>query len=441
MSAQSAFCTFSGIVALGLTLSNCSSLPLEQTATEQDAGPVPFQKIVEFDRAVHLMTPEGKDTVLPQGTYRIETAQEGLRLTSAEKEGTDAVVIQAEATTHDLPVKSPEPIVMKEGDDNLVVLLLLPDGKARQAVGSYTGIISRHAVPIIKPGAIAGLAGQLPKINSLLATPPPPAYDPPPPGHVAPLGTLYLKGEQFGSSRGKVMLHVQVPVDKHFYAAAGTESFPGNTPGTRKVQLEVTQWSPDKIVAKMPLISGVPDHSAVLQILNAQGLGSAGWNVPFYAMRARMTLKFGENVTDFQCAIGGNPTDISGCLNQTLQGSPGKPCFHSARVNREKTISGWHVNCDLIADWDKGSDRYTIELRNRWIIEEIRWGWNPHSTSEKLNLPSPQALTQKYKGASTITLWVPFEVSPGPDWLDYWIDVDVKGPAGILYGDRVYWKQ
>jgi hypothetical protein len=40
-----------------------------------------------------------------------------------------------------------------------------------------------------------------------------------------------------------------------------------------------------------------------------------------------------------------------------------------------------------------------------------------------------------------MALWVPWEVSPGPDWLSYWIDVDVKGPAGILYGDRVYWKK
>jgi hypothetical protein len=116
-------------------------------------------------------------------------------------------------------------------------------------------------------------------------------------------------------------------------------------------------------------------------------------------------------------------------------------CFHSAKERKDKTISAYHVNCDLVVDWDDGSDQFTIELKNKWVIDQIRWGWNPHSTSEKLKLPSAEALTQKYKGASKMTLSVPWEVSPGLDWLSYWIDVDVKGPAGILYGDRVYWKK
>jgi len=430
-----------GVAAFTLSLSGCTSFTGEGSSSEQTPGPVPFQKIVEFDRAVHFMSSEGKDIVLLQGTYRIETAQAGLRLTPADQEGAESVIVQAEATTHDQSVTTPEPLSIKEGQDQQIVVLLLPDGKALQAVGSYSGIVARHAVPIIKPGAIAGLAGQLPKINSILAAPPPPSYDPPPAGHISPFGTLYLKGEQFGSSKGKIMLHVQVPIDKHFHTGVGTVSLPGNKPGTRMVQLEITQWNPDKIIAKIPLVAGVADHAAVLQVLNAQGLGSPGWNVPFYAMRVNTTLQFGENVTEFQCAIGGNPTDVSACLNQVLQGSPGNPCFHSGKIHREKTISAYHVNCDLLVDWDKGRDRYTIELKNGWVIRAIRWGWNAHSTSEKLGLPSAQALTDKYKGASTITLWVPFEVSPGPDWLDYWIDVDVKGPAGILYGDRVYWKQ
>jgi hypothetical protein len=237
------------------------------------------------------------------------------------------------------------------------------------------------------------------------------------------------------------MLQVQVPVEQHFSVPGGVVSLPGSKPGTRQIQLAVLEWSPNKIIAKMPLVSGVPDHPAVLQILDAKGIGSPGWKVPFYATRARTTLQFGENVTDFQCAIGGNPTDVSGCLKQVLRGGPGDPCFHSAKVSKEKTISAFHVNYDLIIDWDVGRDRYTIDLKNNWVIEVIRWGWNPHSTSEKLNLPSPEALTQKYKGSSNITLWVPWEISPGPDWLDYWIDVDIRGPAGVLYGDRVYWQK
>jgi len=396
---------------------------------------------VQFDRPVHFQTPEGSDTVVAPGGYWVEAVEGGLRLSSADKEGGEAVVVQAEATTHDRSVTIPEPLSVKEGQDQQVIVLLLPDGKARQAVGSYTGIVSRHAVPIIKPGAIAGLAGQLPKINSILATPPPPSYDPPPPGHITPFGMLYLKGEQFGSSKGKIMLHVQVPVEKHFHAGVGTMSLPGSKPGTRIVQLDITQWGPDKITAKIPLIAGVPDHSAVLQVLNAQGLGSPGWNVPFRAMRVRVTLQYKENVTKVLCSHGANRNV---CLGETaidpaltLEG----PCFYSGPQVNDKTISAWHLNCHAVVDFDSGADTYTIELKNNWVIDQVRWGWRPSSTSEKLNLPNAETLTQRYRGTQKMVLTVPWEVSPGPDWLAYWIDVDVKGPAGILYGDRVYWKQ
>jgi hypothetical protein len=116
-------------------------------------------------------------------------------------------------------------------------------------------------------------------------------------------------------------------------------------------------------------------------------------------------------------------------------------CFSGASLKEDKTISAKHTNCDPAVDRDEGKDKYTIELKNNWVIEQIRWGWKPSSTSEKLGLPSAESLTQQYKGLSKMELWVPWEVSPGPDWLDYWVDVDITGPAGILYGNRVYWKK
>jgi hypothetical protein len=436
MTSTSAFRICSLVSAFGLTLSGCSSLPLERPASEQEATPVPFQKIVVFDRPVHFQTPEGSDTLVAPGSYSIEIADGGLRLSSADQETAEAVVVQAEATTHDRSVTTPEPLSVKTGQDQQVIVLLLPDGTARQAVGSYTGIVSRHAVPTIKPGALAGLAGLLPKINSLLATPPPPAYDTPPPGNISPFGTLYLKGEQFGSSKGKIMLHVQVPIDKHFHTGVGAVSLPGSKPGTRIVQLEITQWGPDKIIAKMPLVAGVPDHSAVLQVLNAQGLGSLGWNIPFRAMRARMTLRFKENVTKVHCSHGANLDKcMEAGINYDAPYTYEGPCFYSGPHVTDKTISAWHMNCHDVVDFDSGADTYTIELKNNWVIEQVRWGWKPSSTSEKLKLPSAEALTQRYRGAQKMVLTVPWEVSPGPDWLAYWIDVDVKGPAGILYGN------
>jgi hypothetical protein len=190
------------------------------------------------------------------------------------------------------------------------------------------------------------------------------------------------------------VLQVNVPVDKFFSVSKGTVSLPGTKAGTRRVQLEVEKWSQDRITAKMPLVSGVPDHSAVLQILNVQGLGSPGWKVPFYATRARVTLQFGENVTHIFCSKNAN---YGHCLEEEVLDFKAfqRVCFSGAKLRKDKTIAGSHTNCDPAVDRDEGKDQYTIELKNNWVIEQIRWGWRPSSTSEKLNLPSPEALTPK----------------------------------------------
>jgi hypothetical protein len=423
-----------------MAFSGCTSSYFKDSGNESEAAPVEFERIVEFDRDVHFLSQEGTSIVVPAGEYSVDSVQDGLRLKSADNDEREVVIVPAELGTHDRSVEAPEPLFMSGGDDQPVVMLLLPEGKSLQAVGSYSGVFPRHPhPPKIKPGAFSGL--KLPRVQSILATPAPPPYDLPPPGNITPFGTLYIKGELFGPSQGKVMLHVQVPVDGHFYVPKGTMNLPGTKAGTRRVQLEVERWSQDRITVKMPLVSGVPDHSAVLQILDAKGLGSLGWKVPFYATRARTTLQLGENVTSHKCITPND--DKGGCLDQPYANPIGlnKDCFHTAKLHKDKTITAYHVNCDSIVDWDKGSDQYTIELKNNWVIEAIRWGWSPHSTSEKLKLPSADALTQKYKGGSKMTLFVPWEVSPGPDWLSYWIDIDVKGPAGVLYGDRVYWKK
>lgn len=431
--------TLLSVLFFGMAFSGCTSSYLKDSRNESGAAPVEFERIVEFDRDVYFLSQQGPGIVIPAGGYSVEAVQDGLRLKSVDNEEREAVIVLAEPGTHDRSVDAPEPLSMSGGDDQHVVMLLLPEGKALQAVGSYSGVFSRHPhPPIIKPGAFSGL--KLPGVKSILATPPPPAYGLPPPGNITPFGTLYIKGELFGTSQGKVVLHVNVPVDKYFSVSKGTVSLPGTKAGTRRLQLEVEKWSQDRITAKMPLVSGVPDHSAVLQILNSQGVGGPGFKVPFYATRAKTTLQFGENVTYMFCS---NNADFAQCLEKLVSDRKDftPVCFSSAKVRKDKTISAKHTNCDLAVDRDEGKDQYTIELKNNWVIEEIRWGWNPHSTSEKLSLPSADALTQKYKGVSKMTLWVPWEVSPGPDWLDYWIDVDVRGPAGVLYGDRVYWKK
>ena len=90
------------------------------------------------------------------------------------------------------------------------------------------------------------------------------------------------------------------------------------------------------------------------------------------------------------------------------------------------------MNCSLMGD-DWGTDRYTIKLKNKFVIEKIEWGIKGSSSYEIVKLPKPKTLTDKHKGASSLLLKVPWKVSPGDDWLVYWVNILVKGPAGLPY--------
>jgi hypothetical protein len=122
--------------------------------SEQEAGPVEFEQVVEFDRDIHFLTPDGKDKVFAPGNYVVKGVENGLRLRSADDEKGKGVIVRAEPGTHNRSVEAPEPLSMSGGDDQYVVMLLLPEGKSLQAVGSSSGVFSRHPhPPKLKPGA------------------------------------------------------------------------------------------------------------------------------------------------------------------------------------------------------------------------------------------------------------------------------------------------
>ena len=62
------------------------STDLKDSGNEQDARPIEFGKLVEFDRELHFLTPDGRDTVIQPGGYSVEAVPEGLQLQSADHE-------------------------------------------------------------------------------------------------------------------------------------------------------------------------------------------------------------------------------------------------------------------------------------------------------------------------------------------------------------------
>ena len=409
-----------------------TSVSYAEDPEEAQASPLEFAPLLVLERDVHFPAPSGEDVLVSSGEYQVEAKEGSLKLVPSDEDNLEPIVIQAQAGSHEEEIASPEPrSIPGEGEQHALVLLL-PDGHSLQAIGSYSGIQSRHPHKFkINPGMFKGLAGKLPTIKSIFTTPSQlPTKTPI--GAVTPTGTLYIKGMRFGRTKGKVELQVSVPSNKHFYVPKGTPSRAGTRKGKKRIQLNVQSWSDSRIKVQIPLIAGVPDHSASFQIITANGVGSMGRKVRYYATRRKATLKYGEKVTSINCSNGANE---SYCLDKhagTLAAFEGV-CFYGGPKRKDKTITAWHLNCHGAVDWDDGTDRYTIKLKNNWVVEEITWGWKRSSSSEKLRLPSAKALTKKHKGASSMTIKVPWEVSPGPDWLAYWISVRIQGPVGISY--------
>jgi hypothetical protein len=368
--------------------------------SEQEAGPVEFEQVVEFDRDVHFLNQDGTDVVLPAGGYYVDPVQDGLRLKSADQEEAEAVLVQAEETTHDKSVEAPQAVSLKEGEDQQVVMVLLPDGKAMQAVGSFSGIQSRGFKAFkLGPGALQ----YIPKVNAIFTTPKL--------GALTPGGTLYVKGEHLGTSKGKINLHLSHPVPQ-------------------VLALSVEEWSDTKIKAKIPgNISGVMDHQAKFQVLSAKGIGGIAWKVQFYAARSSQILKSNDPAVKVaHCSTGGDRNYCNG-LNTSTGGS----CFSAGipPVFKTGSIYAQHVNCDVAVDWDDGKDRYQVTLKNGWVFKKVEYSQKKSSGSEKIHAPDYAKLRRDLPGTTSWNPSISWEVSPGPDQLEYVYWLTIEGPKGV----------
>jgi hypothetical protein len=376
----------------------------QATESEQEAGPVEIEQVVEFERDIHFLTPEGQDKVVPSGGYYVDAVENGLRLKSADNEEAEAVIVQAEATTHEQTVEVPEVVSIKEGEEQQVVMVLLPDGKAMQAVGSSSGIQSRGTrFRAFKLGPSA--LQYLPKVKGIFTTPKL--------GALTPGGILYVKGEHLGTSKGKINLHLSHPVPQ-------------------VVALSVETWSDTKIKAKIPSsISGVMDHQAKFQVLSAKGIGGIAWKVQFYAARASKQLKSNDPAVKVtHCSTGGDRNYCNG-LNTSTGGS----CFSAGipPVFKTGAIYAQHVNCDVAVDWDEGTDRYAVTLKNGWVFKKVERSEKKSSGSEKIHSGDYAKLRRDLPGQASWKPSIRWEVSPGPDQLEYVYWLTIEGPKGVSH--------
>ena len=367
----------------------------QEIALEEDPTPLEFDRIIEFDRELHFLTLNDEAVVVSPGAYRVDPVTGGLRLTPRGEDQSKAIMIQAQPTTHEEPVDNPEPVTISREEDQQIVMLLMPDGKALQAVGSSSGILPRGFM--LKKGTFK--LAKIPVVQAILTNPL---------GPVTPRGYLYLKGRNFGAEKGEVFLQL-------------------SRPSLRSVGLKIIKWSDTKITTRVPgAISGVPDHQASFSMKTAKGAFGRGWAVQFKATRVIKKLKAVTKVR--LCSTG---ADMNNCAG--LSFPAGGTCSHKLKIDKSKTLSGFHVNCDKIIDWDDGKDLYSVRLFNGWVIDSVHEQIYRSSKSERVTGPTHRKTSPKIKGWTGWDFSVKWKVSPGPDAIQYGYTIFIKGPNGISH--------
>jgi len=85
---------------------------------------------VEIDKEVHFLTPDGEDVVVAPGGYAVQAEKEGLRLMAEDGEESESLLIEAKSITHEEPGKASTALSYSEQEDEHIVMLLLPNGRA-----------------------------------------------------------------------------------------------------------------------------------------------------------------------------------------------------------------------------------------------------------------------------------------------------------------------
>ena len=108
--------------------------------------------IITLEQPVHFLNAEGSDIILEAGQYELASADAWLRVTPSDGQAVDALLLEAVTAPHEEAVTEPSALsVQGEQADRHHLVLLLPDGKQLEAVGTYSGIRPRGGLRTLSP--------------------------------------------------------------------------------------------------------------------------------------------------------------------------------------------------------------------------------------------------------------------------------------------------
>ncbi|MFZ1744913.1 MAG: hypothetical protein WBO24_01800 [Nitrospirales bacterium] len=158
-----------------------TSSSLEFEGTPSDNEPVFPQVAITVDQPLHFISGNGEDTLIAAGVYEIEPVLD-LQLSLA-REGQSTVLLPAIPGTHREAIQQPMALVIPgPSNDEQHLVLLTPDGKRLDAIGSTSGVKSHS------PGMVATLPDTILK-DAIIQTSEQPASEAHPPCQRNPVPT------------------------------------------------------------------------------------------------------------------------------------------------------------------------------------------------------------------------------------------------------------
>jgi hypothetical protein len=151
---------------------------------------------------------------------------------------------------------------------------------------------------------------------------------------IKPGGGVIIQGEHFQSQPGQFQLLL---------------STSGQT-----LDLTNLQWGDSFAAGVIPMITGVPDQPALLQVVTQDGKVSNQWPVQFTASR-EVVLLAGSALTPVACGSGGDDFCYIGSSTDPF------------------TVAGGHA-MSLGFYSASGTDVYNCTLKNGWEFDHYRWG-------------------------------------------------------------------
>lgn len=203
---------------------------------------------------------------------------------------------------------------------------------------------------------------------------------------IQPGGGVIIQGTHFQDQPGKFQLRL--------------------TQSGMQFELSNLQWGDTFAAGTIPMMTGVPDQAAFLQIVTKDGKVSNQWPIQFTATRAIIRIP-GTALTPVACGSGGD--------DFCYIGSDSDPF----------TVAGGHA-MSLGFYSASGTDVYNCSLKNGWVFDHYQWG-----TQDGIQ-GGPFGLAPDPVGQSEFTLAISwfFDVFGSSS---YDISVFIIGPVGVPY--------